>query len=149
MLLIGQFANSTFAGTLILPTLGAIFLAWSITTRRAGLMVPAGIFIGLSIGTWLVTSDWITRNLGGEAIGGVFLLAFALGWASITVLTRVFTNELRWWPLIPATVLALIGTALLSGELGLQALTWLGYIWPLGLVAAGLFLLLRRANERR
>lgn len=148
VMLIGQFANSTFTGALILPALAVIFLAWGISTRRAALMVPAGIFIGLSIGTWLMLSDWVTRNASDEAQGGIFLLAFAAGWASISALTAIFTEETHWWPLIPAGIMALIGTALLIGGTALQALAWLGYIWPLGLVAIGLFLLLRRANER-
>jgi hypothetical protein len=149
VMLIGQFANSAFTGTLILPALAIVFLAWGIATRHAGPMVPAGIFIGLSLGTWLMLSDWITEGLSEEARGGVFLLAFALGWASICALTFIFAKELHWWPLIPAGIMALIGGALLVGGTALQALTWLGYVWPIGLVALGLLLLLRRGEGRR
>jgi hypothetical protein len=147
VMMVGQFADSAFAGTLILPTLGIIFTIWGIATHRAGLMVPAGIFIGLSAGTWLVLSDWIQQNLSEQATGGVFLLAFALGWAFITALTRLFADEMHWWPLIPAGVLSMVGTALLLGDAGLQALVWVGYVWPLGLMAAGLLLLLRQVKD--
>lgn len=149
VMLIGQFANSAFTGTLILPALAAIFLAWGIATHRSGPLVPAGIFTGLTLGTWLVMSDWVSQNASDEAQGGIFLLAFAVGWASISVLSAIFTEEIHWWPLIPGGIMALIGTALLIGGTALQALAWLGYIWPLGLVAVGLYLLLRRANERQ
>lgn len=149
LLLVAQFVNSEFTGMLILPALALIFLIWGMVTRTFGLIIPGGICAGLGVGTWLVASDWAEQNLSGEAKGGLFLMVFALGWALITVLSVFVAEKVHWWPLIPAAVMALIGTPLLIGGTAVQALVWLGYIWPLALVAVGLFLLLRRASEPR
>ena len=148
LFLIAQLTNSSFVGTLILPALALVFLVWGITTHKAGLMIPAGIFIGLGLGTWIVMNKWVPQGDNGQLEGGVFLLAFALGWASITLLTYLFTNEIHWWPLIPAAILGLIGALLVLGDPALNALVWLGYIWPIALIAIGVYLLFRRAARQ-
>ncbi|MEO8287661.1 MAG: hypothetical protein ABI670_14630 [Chloroflexota bacterium] len=146
VLLVAQFTNSSFTAMLVLPALALIFLAWGIAAHKSAFMIPAGIFIGLSLGTWLITTDWIAANVNEETQGGIFLLAFAAGWASITILSWLFTSDLHWWPLIPGGIMAIVGGALLIGGNALQALVWLGYAWPIALVAAGIFLLLRRSG---
>jgi hypothetical protein len=39
---------------------------------------------------------------------GVLLLALALGFGFITVLTAFFTERTRWWALIPTVVLVVV-----------------------------------------
>jgi hypothetical protein len=147
ILLVAQFTNSTWTGLLIFPALALIFLAWGIAARSPGLMVPAGIFIGLGLGTWLVTGDWLTSNMVADTKGGIFLLAFAVGWASITLLSALFTREVHWWPLIPGGIMAIVGVALVIGGNAVQTLAWLNYAWPLAMIVIGVFLLLRRAGS--
>jgi hypothetical protein len=152
LLLLTQLTNATWTGLLIFPALALIFLTWGIAQRNAGPMIPAGIFIGLSLGTWLVTGEWFTSGLAdinSEDEAGVFLLAFAVGWASITLLSALFTRQIHWWPLIPGGFMAVIGGAILVGGSDLQALVWLGYAWPLAMIALGILLLLRVAGGRR
>lgn len=140
--LAAQFVN---AGWLILPVLAVAFLAGGIATRQPGLFIPAGILGGISLGIALVDSP--LSVVSGEAQGGVFMLAFAAGWASIPLLSKLFTGVAQWWALIPGAVMALIGGAVLGGGAFRQALTYLPYIWPVALIGVGLFILIRRRTR--
>lgn len=128
-----------------LVMLGLIFTAAGISTHTAGWLIPGGVLNGIGLGALLVESGLAA---GDPAEGGVFLLAFAAGWASIYALSRLFTAEPLRWTLIPAGVMALIGAPLLMGAAGEAALStlfgWLGLIWPVALIVAGLVVLLRR-----
>lgn len=192
-------------GIFLVLLLGLVFIAWGIGTHTAGLLIPGGILSGIGTGIALEALLPGTNDLDG----GVFLLSFAAGWFSIVVLSRVFTHEPQWWPLIPGGIMAGIGTfnvlvsgpfAALSdnargalfmimfaavwvvvalgatlftrtlvwwplipgaimGSIGaavllqgpwVQALEFVGAWWPLGLVALGVSLLVRRtmSNEQ-
>lgn len=139
-LLAAQFFQAAWMGNLILPVLGLAFSLWGLVTRNGGLLVPGGILSGIALGTVLVTGPYAGAT--GETQGGVFLLAFAAGWALIAVLSLVI-GRLQLWPLIPGGILALIGGLLLGGATGLQMLEWLGRLWPLALIAGGVAALLR------
>ncbi len=144
-LLAAQFIRAEWMGMLILPGLSVMFLTWGLFTRNVGLLVPGGILGGIALGTYLNSSA-----LGGEmgiSEGGVFLLAFAAGWALIT-LTAALIGQRVLWPLIPGGILALIGLALMGGEAGLRLLEWTGRLWPLALIAGGLALLWRAWRNR-
>lgn len=144
LFLLGQFFN---IGLLVLPILGIAFMVAGIATRKAGFFVPAGILSGIALGTFLIEGPY-TIVSGDEARGGVFLLSFALGWAGITLLSTLFTDEPQRWPLIPGGIMALIGAALLAGSPGLQLLQIVGYLWPLALIAAGLAIIFRHLLTR-
>ena len=145
--LLAQFVDlGETAGLLILPALGLIFLLWGILTRQSGLLVPGGILSGLGAGTLLITGPY--EAAGGETQGGIFLLAFAAGWFLIPVLSVIFTGDNHWWALIPGAILAFVGVGLLFGGAALTVLEFLGNIWPVFLILAGLYLILRRAREK-
>ncbi|MFQ5575495.1 MAG: hypothetical protein ACE5G8_00755 [Anaerolineae bacterium] len=141
-LTIVQFVESDALGMLVLPGLAVIFLVWGSVTRKTGLIIPGGILGGIGLGAWLI--DGPLANLEGGPEGGVFLLAFAAGWASITLFAALFAGEQVRWPLIPAAIMGVIGVILVVGEAAAQALTFAGRLWPLALVAAGLYLIIRR-----
>jgi hypothetical protein len=150
--LLARFLN---LGWLMLPILGAGFLLTGVLRREAGWLIPGGILAGISLGISLIEGP-LSTVAGDGARGGVFLLAFALGWLSIVVLSKLFTDETQWWPLIPGAIMALIGGAVLAGDLGDQALNvfgsvWevFGYIWPIGLIAAGLYSIVRYRRVAR
>jgi hypothetical protein len=134
-------------GWMVLPILAAGFLAVGIATRRSGWFIPAGILGGLSLGITLVEGP--LQVAASDAEGGMFMLAFAAGWASIPLLSRLFTRDTHLWALIPASVMALIGAAVLGGGIFTQALEVLPYIWPVALIGGGLYLLLRRRDSGR
>lgn len=127
---------------LFLPALGLVFIIAGTTQRNAGLMVPGGILLGIGAGSFL--TDNVFYTLVEPARGGLFLLGLAGGFASITVLTSIFTRQPQVWALIPAAILALIGGALLSGNSGHTILTLLSQYWPIFLILLGVTLLVQR-----
>lgn len=141
LLLIAQFIQAQWLSLLILPTLGAIFLLWGLIARNPGLLVPGGILSGIGLGAYLNSGPFV--EAAERVQGGVFMLAFAAGWALIVAASLVIGRP-QWWPLIPGSLMALIGAALLGGDLGLQLLEWAGKLWPLVLISVGLAILLRR-----
>lgn len=128
--------------TLILPTLGLIFLIAGILTRQGGWFIPGGILTGIGVGVYLMNGPFNT--LEGTAEAGIFLLAFAGGWFLITLLTALFTTETMWWSVWPGGVMALIGAALLAGGVALDVLEIVGRYWPVVLIAIGIYILVKR-----
>lgn len=128
-------------GLLTLPLLALAFLVAGIATRTSGWLVPAGILGGISLGAALI--EGLINLASDETRGGIFLLAFALGWAGIPLLARLFTSERQDWAIIPATIMALIGAAVLGGEWFAPLLGALPYLWPLLLIGGGLLVLRR------
>ena len=137
-----------FAGQIIrfdhlfLPALGLVFIIAAITQRNSGLMVPGGILLGIGFGSFL--TDNVFWAVAEPARGGFFLIGLAAGFASITVLTTIFTRQPHVWALIPATILALIGGALLTGNSAQAILTLLGTYWPVLLILFGVSILFER-----
>ncbi|MCB8946360.1 MAG: hypothetical protein H6658_21660 [Ardenticatenaceae bacterium] len=120
-------------GAYVLPAISILLLLWGIITHEAGPIIPGGIMGGISAGIFL------TSSVDGD--GGLFMLAFAGGWVLITVLTAVFTNETHWWPLIPGGIMALVGFTALYGGIFASTLAFLGKIWPITLIALGIYVL--------
>ena len=144
LLLAAQFIQAQWMGLLILPLLSVGFLLWGLFARNPGLLVPGGILGGIGLGTYL--NSGLFAEAGEQTQGGVFMLAFAAGWALIVLLSLVI-NRVQWWPLIPGGIMAVIGAALLAGGAGVMVLEWLGKLWPLILIAIGAGILLRRAQK--
>jgi hypothetical protein len=155
LVLAGKVVPAGARDLLFPPALAAIFLLWGGATRQVGLLIPGGILAGVGLGA-LVASGPL-RGAGDEAAGGAFFLGLALGWAAITPLSARCTDRVHRWPLLVAGLLAAFGGALLAGEAARDRLAPLGRVlaavlgfagerWPLGLIAAGAYLLLRRAG---
>ena len=140
--LVMQFGETMNLGQYFLNAVGLIFLIWGLTTDTFGLLIPGGILSGIGLGAYLVSGPF--SSLEGQATAAVFLFSFAAGWALITLLSGFTQEGFQVWPLIPGGIMAAIGGALLAGGLALEVLSWLGRGWPLGLVIAGLWLILRR-----
>lgn len=129
---------------LVLPGLALIFLAWGLFTRQFGLIIPGGVLAGIALGTYLLQGPF--TDLAEQNQGGVFLTAFSLGWALISLLSLLTKQGFQWWPLIPGGIIGLVGLALLRGGAAMRLLELAGYGWPLILVAVGASLLLRRRS---
>ena len=129
-------------GMFFVPALSLIFLAWGLLTRTFGLVIPGGILGGIGLGIVLIEGP--LAGLGEPAQGAIFLLAFAAGWTLISLLSKFTAGAFQWWPLIPAGIMGLIGGLLVTGETGLQVLKVIGYAWPVALIAAGAWIILRR-----
>jgi hypothetical protein len=137
--LVGQFVQMPDMGMLFLPALGLIFVVWGIAVREGGLMIPGGILSGVGVGAYLVQ----VLPVEGSADGGLFLLSLGLGFAAITVLTAVFTDNTHWWALWPGAILSLIGGALLLGGVALSVLAVVGTYWPVILIVIGVWVIVR------
>ena len=139
LVLLVNLTNLDLLGLLFIPMLGVIFLAWGIGTRNVGLIIPGGILSGIGLGVLLIEGPLNDRP--GDVEGGIFLLAFALGWCLITLLSALFTDKTHWWPLIPGGIMALVGLAIVAGGVAMQLLEIAGVGWPLILVAVGIFVI--------
>ncbi len=144
MTFLSQFFPS--AGLLFLPGLAVIFLAWGLLTHKIGLVIPGGVLAGIGAGAILMEGPF--KNVQEPAQGGIFLLAFACGFLLISLLSPFVLPERRlmWWPLIPAGFMAFTGAALFAGPAGLTVLHYLGYGWPVVLVALGIWMIFRRRD---
>ncbi len=137
-----QYIQSEWLAMGILPGLGIIFLAWGMISRNFGLLIPGGILSGLGAGIFLMEGPLSAMDDMGK--GGVIMLSFAAGWALMTLLSRFVGDKFQLWPLIPGAIIGLVGAALLAGGKAVEILNLVGKSWPLGLIAAGLYILLWR-----
>ena len=144
--LVGQLLPSPELGFYIVPALGLIFLVWGILSRQVGLLIPGGVLGGIGLGIFLTRWLYGGVEVAGTDSAAVFLLSFAAGWSLITLLSALFTEKTHWWPLIPGGILAVIGAGLMIGGVAQQLLQWIGFIWPVILIAAGIYLIFRRAS---
>ncbi len=142
LVLLAQNIKTEALGLLFLPALGGLFLVAGIVGRQAGLIIPGGILTGIGLGAIFTQNPALAAT--PTAQGGVFFIGFAVGWFLITVLSKLFTHDTQWWPLIPGAIMALIGGALMLGGAALNVLEFAGRWWPLILVALGLIIIARR-----
>jgi hypothetical protein len=133
-LLIAQLSNSDQMDLLFLPLIGLGFIGWALQSHHFGLLVPGGILLGIGTGAGLINA--LFPNSAGNIQGGVFFLAFAAGWLLIALLSGLADNYLHRWPLIPAGIMAALGSLLIMGSV------W----WPLAMVAGGVTLYLRKTT---
>jgi hypothetical protein len=123
-----------------LPALAAVFLAAGLLSRKVGLLIPGGIIMGVGVGAWLQDGVPLATEM---AHGGVFFLAMAGGFALISLAAALIGRRMVW-PLFPAAGTGLFGALLMFGEPGLRFLELSGYVWPLVLIALGVYLVVRR-----
>lgn len=138
--LISTIFQSTLAGLLVLPALGAMFLVWGFSVREPGPLIPGGILSGLGIGAL------ISQNLpiapSGEMAGAIVVAGLALGFLAIVPLTLFVSGHAHYWALFPGAVLALVAVSLYLNAT--TVLSFLGvYLWPVAAVGVGVFLLWR------
>jgi hypothetical protein len=148
--LLASVTDAPIAGLAILPTLAVVFLISGILTRSPHLLVPGGILGGLGVGTVLAYA--LEGRLAPDAIGGLVVLCLGLGFLLIVALQALVAKYTHWWPLVPAGLLMLIGSTLLFGGSTSLIMQALGYLWPLALLACGIWILaraLRRSSEDR
>ncbi|MEE9270251.1 MAG: hypothetical protein V3V49_08315 [Candidatus Krumholzibacteria bacterium] len=115
--------------TLVLFTVGGVFLAWYLYRRRYGLLIPACVLLGLGVGRVI---DRTSLNISdGQALG------LGLGFVAIFILDMVVRDRSPWWPLIPGAILLVKGVGL-----DFAPADWfLTKGWPLVLVAIGILIL--------
>jgi len=119
----------------IVLIIGLVFATAFLGTRRYGLLIPAAILTGL--GTGILLEDFgYTRELVLLGLGVGFLAIYG-----VDLVTSGARQPGRWWPLIPGTILMVI--AGVSGAFGPEGEQAIQQGWPIVLIAAGAWLLLR------
>jgi hypothetical protein len=122
-------------GQVIVLVVGIVFAIAFAATRRYGLLIPAGIMTGLGAGILLEDS-----GVMGEPV----VLGLGLGFLAIyagDLVTSGARAPGRWWPLIPGTILTIIAAA--ESTFGPDGTRVIAQGWPVILIAAGAWLLLR------
>ena len=132
-------------GGLFLGLLALAFAAVGLIGGKRGLMVPAGIIGGVSVGSYLV--ETVFAGASEMTLGAAFTLAMAGGFAAITLLTLALkaidnNQKVMTWPLIPAAFLALFGGLFALGNASM--IDTVGKASPLILVIIGLLMIVRR-----
>jgi hypothetical protein len=94
---------------------------------------------GIGWGAYAISAPFADGS--GDAEGGIFLLIFGLGFALITLLTALFTEETHWWALIPGGILAIIGVAIMTNGILLNVVELVGKYWPVTLIILGLYVI--------
>ena len=119
----------------IVLVIGLVFAIAFAGARRYGLLVAAGILTGLGLG--IVLED---ARVQGEPV----VLGIGLGFLAIYAadfLTSGARAPGRWWPLIPGAILTVIAAA--ESTFGPEGARLVELGWPIVLIAAGAWLLLR------
>lgn len=122
-------------GDVVVLVIGLVFATAFLASRRYGLLIPAGILTGL--GTGILLEDF-------GVVGEPVVLGLGLGFLAIyavDVLTSGARAPGRWWPLVPGTILTIIAGA--ESTFGAEGARVIAQGWPILLIAAGAWLLLR------
>ncbi len=117
------------SGGMVLLTIASCFFFFGLWRRSYGLIIPAFILSGLSVGVTFAELTAGVSVLWGLALG--FLGIFALG--------RSLFGKRSHWPIYPAVILFAVGVIVAATSL--PTLLGAGMIWgPLLLIGAGLYL---------
>jgi pimeloyl-ACP methyl ester carboxylesterase len=86
-----------------------------------------------------------------HVITGSALLAFALGWSMLAVLSTRYTSQPQRWAYVPAIFMAVVAVGLLVIAPGDRGLTDAGWVWPPATFALAVWMViqLRRALAGR
>lgn len=124
----------------LLVAIGLGFLVWAALGRVAGLLVPAGVMLGVGFGAWL-------RGPYGNA---AFLLSLAAGFLSISLFYLLLFGRKGqvWWTVWPAGGLA-VAAAFTAGGPEVRALfRALHDYWPWALLAGAVALIVSGLRAR-
>lgn len=137
VLLAAQWLDVTGAG--VLAAIGAVFLTAYVTSRNYGFLIPGMILGGLAAGVALQES-------GYDPQGGMVVMGLAAGFFGIFIIDVFTGHPDRWWPLIPAGILSVVGSdQLVRGTIVADTIA---RYWPLALVVAGVAILMTSMRSR-
>jgi pimeloyl-ACP methyl ester carboxylesterase len=107
-----------------------------------GRVVAGSLTFGLAAAVMLVAGP--LAGAREHVITGSVLLAFALGWAMLAVLSERWTNQPQRWAIAPAAFMAFTGTTVLVlAPTGNQ----LGWVWPPVVVALVIWMTVHARRE--
>ena len=106
---------------------------------RIGLIVAASLATGLVVALALVAAPFIPAR--DNILIGVVLLAFALGWALLAVLSVRFSTQPQRWAAAPAVFFAVAGLVSLFGSDAVRDV--FGWVWPPALLVLVVWMIVR------
>ena len=109
--------------------LGAAFVAAYLYFKETGYLIPGCILLGFSSGYM-----WGETKL---SFGNTTLIGIGAGFIGIYVIRLIYEKRSAWWPLIPGTILVLLGIGFTE-----DIVKWLFDNWPLILVLIGIILVI-------
>ncbi len=121
-------------------------LIWGAFKRLFGLIIAGCLLLGASSGVYMGWGGAVES--ADLAQTGIMLVIFGLGWLLITLFSRVITQHVVWWPLIPGTILAVVGWGLYIGGNPSNALTFISNTGSIALMLFGIYLILLRRSIR-
>ena len=123
-----------FIATFVLMTIALPFLVGYLRNREQwGLLIPAYVLLAVGVMVWL-----LERGVLGDLLIPAYVM-FAIALPFFVVYGR---NPQQWWALIPGGIMTAIGLAFLIAE------TAVGYVGPILLILAGVWILLRQFTHR-
>jgi pimeloyl-ACP methyl ester carboxylesterase len=112
---------------------------------RTGLIVVTSMAVGLVLAVVVVVVPVVPAE--ERALTGGVLLAFALGWGLLAVLSVRFGDQPQRWAAAPAAFMGLTGVAALSGSAAVHRV--LDWVWPPVLLALVVWTFLRARQRLR
>lgn len=113
--------------------------------RRIGWIVAASAFIGLVAGLVLVSAPFIPAE--ESKVTGALLCGFALGWVTLAVLSRRFSDQPQPWAVAPALFMGLSGLLLVTFGSSVHGV--LSWIWPPALMVLVVWMIIRSRQQLR
>src|SRR5829696_5002711 len=110
-----------------------------------GLIVSASLATGLVAALALVAAPFIPAKQ--NVLTGVVLLAFALGWALLAVLSTRFSTRPQRWAAAPTAFMAVAGLVSLLGSETVRDV--FGWVWPPALLALVVWMIIRVRRQVR
>jgi pimeloyl-ACP methyl ester carboxylesterase len=110
-----------------------------------GWIVAGSLATGLVAALLLVAAPFISAE--ESAVTGAVLCGFALGWATLAVLSVRFTDQPQRWAAVPALFLGLGG--LLLVVFGSEVHGVLSWVWPPALLALVVWMIVRTRRQLR
>jgi hypothetical protein len=124
----------------ILLGIGIALLVLFAATRNPGTLIGGGIVTGLGLG--VIAATMTEGDIAGAAVlfglGGGFIAVWLIGY-----LLRM--RETAFWPLIPGTILIIVGMVVLAGS---EAADQVATLWPIVLIGLGVIVLVAALRGR-
>ena len=124
----------------VLLGVGLVLLVIFAVTRNPGALIGGGIVTGLGLGVIVATvaEDEIAGAAVLFGLGGGFIAIWLIGYL-------LKMRETAFWPLIPGSILVLIGFVTLAGT---EAADQLERLWPLLIIGLGVIVLVAAMRNR-
>jgi hypothetical protein len=130
-LLLGRLVSD--AEQYVLLGIGLVLLVLFAVSRNPGTLIGGGIVTGLGAGVL------VAANTEGDVAGAAVLFGLGFGFLGVWLVgTLSRFEETRVWPLIPGTILTLVGIVVLARSESARVLEWL---WPVLLIGLGVIVI--------